>query len=160
MARPRVLRDIVLAVPPTVATFGILALVQHVAHERVLFAPLAVSAFLVYTDPHHGMNDLRPMVGGHLVALGLGCTAAAWLGGGYAAAALAMAATIVVLVLAGGIHPPAIATALAFGFVPFSRPAVGTFVACLAGLAVLVLVQRAAAHLVHGKQHRTGGRVR
>lgn len=55
-----------------------MALAVRFAHQRVLFASLAVSVFLVYREPHHGMNGIGAMLGGHLTALALGLAAAAW----------------------------------------------------------------------------------
>lgn len=124
-----------------------MALAVRFAHQRVLFASLAVSVFLVYREPHHGMNGIGAMTGGHLTALALGLAAAAWLGSGYAAAALAMAGTIVVLIAAGGVHPPAIATALAFGFGAIAPETIVVFVLCLAGLAALLVLQRSLARI-------------
>lgn len=135
---------LVLAVPPTVVTLLTLFLVDTLRHERVLFASLASSAFLIYRDPLHQMNSVRVMVVAHVAATVLGLTAALVLGAGYIAGATAMVLTIILLVLLDAVHPPAISTALGFAFHSQQADAVGLFLIALAMIAALVVLQRTA----------------
>ena len=79
----------------------------------------------------------------------LGTALHAWLGPGYAAAALALVLTTGLMVTADAMHPPAVGTALSFAF----RAGSGEGSLKLFGLAVglvlvLVLLQRASARLL------------
>lgn len=139
--------ELLLAALPTLPTLIVLVtvfLLEALRHERVLFASLASSAFLVYRDPAHPMNGVRTMAGAHLVAVALGVGAAALLRAGYAAAAVAMLGTILALVLADLVHPPAVSTALGFAFSDRQADAAGVFLLALGLLAALVALQRTA----------------
>ncbi len=59
--------ELLLAVPPTLVVLGAVFAVELLRHERVLYASLASSAFLVYRDPGHRMNTIRVMVTAHVV---------------------------------------------------------------------------------------------
>jgi CBS-domain-containing membrane protein len=142
--RGRLPRELALAVLPTLIVLGTTFLVEELRHQRVLFASLASSAFLIYRAPGHPMNGVRVMVPAHLVAVALGVGAAALLGTGYLAGAIAMATTIIALVLLNTVHPPAISTALGFAFFERKEQAVGLFLVALAMLVALVVAQRAA----------------
>ena len=119
-------------------------LVEALRNERILFASLASSAFLIYRDPAHPMNGVRVMVVAHLVGIGLGVAAATALGAGYAAGAAAMVTTIIVLVVIGAVHPPAVSTALGFAFHQQQSDAATLFLIALALVAALVVMQRVA----------------
>ncbi len=140
--------ELALAVPPTLVVLGAVFLLETVEHQRVLFASLAASAFLIYRDPDHPMNGVRVMVGAHLIGAGLGLAGALIFQPGYPASAVAMIATIILLVLFNLVHPPAIATALGFAFFPARSDAAGMFLVALVLVAALVLVQSAAVRLV------------
>jgi CBS-domain-containing membrane protein len=137
-------RDLALAVPPTLIVLAATFLIEELRHERVLFASLASSAFLIYRAPNHPMNDVRVMVTAHLVGVTLGFGAATVIGAGYLAGAAAMIATIVILVVLKAVHPPAISTALGFAFFERKDQSAGLFLVALVMLATLVLLQRAA----------------
>jgi len=130
-------RELALAVLPTLIVLGTTFLVEELCHQRVLFASLASSAFLIYRAPGHPMNGVRVMVPAHLVGVALGVGAAALMGTGYLAGAIAMVTTIIALVLLNTVHPPAISTALGFAFFERKEQAVGLF------LVALVVAQRA-----------------
>lgn len=49
--------ELVLALMPTGTVLLVLAVVQALSHERLLLASLASSAFLIYLDPGHEMNQ-------------------------------------------------------------------------------------------------------
>ncbi len=140
--------ELLLAVLPTLLTLATLFLVEAVRHERVLFASLASSAFLIYRDPGHPMNGVRVMMIAHIVGVDLGVVAALLFGAGYAAGAAAMVTTSVALVLLDTVHPPAIATALGFAFHEQQMGAIGIFLIALTMIAVLFVLQRSATFLV------------
>jgi len=142
--RGRLPRELALAVLPTLIVLGTTFLVEELRQQRVLFASLASSAFLIYRAPDHPMNGVRVMVSAHLAGVALGVGAAALLGPGYLAGATAMVTTIVALVLLNTVHPPAISTALGFAFFERKEQAVGLFLVALAMVVALVVAQRAA----------------
>jgi CBS-domain-containing membrane protein len=140
--------ELSLALPPTAMVLVAVFLLQTFAHERILFASLASSAFLIYYDPLHRMNTVRVMVTAQLIACVVGAVAGA-LSPGYGAAALAMPLTIVLLILLRLVHPPAVSTALGFSFLSPNDRTIITFVAALGVIAMLVVMQRLAAWTLH-----------
>ena len=111
------LRDeFALALLPTATVLVVFALVEAVSEQRLLFASLASSAFLIYLDPQHGMNRARTLLLSQLSAATLGVTLDALIGSGYLAGGLAMMATITLMILLDAMHPPAISTSLIFAF--------------------------------------------
>ncbi len=154
--RGGLLGELALALPPTLVVLASVFLLESFRHQRLLFASLASSAFLIYRDPNHPMNNVRVMVTAHLVGVALGVGAALALGAGYRAGAVAMAGTIITLVLLNAVHPPAISTALGFAFFPQQDRAAGFFVLALVMLAVLVVLQRTAAWIVRRFAGETG----
>lgn len=124
-------------------------LLELLSNQRLLFASLASSCFLIYLDPGHRTNSGRTLLVSQLGAAGLGFAAHALLGPGYVGAALALVAIIGLMVLTDCMHPPAVATALNFAF----RAGSGEGNLLLFGLAVglvlvLVAVQRGSAYLI------------
>ena len=148
--------ELLLAVLPTLIVLGTVSLLSALRHERILFASLASSAFLIYRDPAHPMNGVGTMVGAHLIAVAFGVGAALLLGTGYIAVAAAMLGTILALVLADLVHPPAISTALGFAFFSRQTDAAGVFILSLGLLAALVILQRTATWAVRRVAARAG----
>jgi len=146
--------ELLLAVPPTLAVLAALWLTETLIHRRVVFAALAASAFLIYRDPKHQMNNVRVMVTAHLCGAALGLGAELLLGPNYTAGAVAMVATILTLIVLDAVHPPAIATSLGFAILPNQEGVLGVFLLALAVVAVLVVLQRLALVMLrHGKRH-------
>ena len=108
--------ELVLALLPTATVLTVLVLTETFSHQRILFASLASSAFLIYLDPLHPTNGVRTLVLAHLTAAGLGFVMLVLLGPGYVAAGIAMVLTIVLMIVLDAMHPPATSTALAFAF--------------------------------------------
>lgn len=148
--------EVLLTALPTLIVLGTLFVLHALRHERILFASLASSAFLIYRDPAHPMNSVGTMVGAHLVGVAFGVGSAVLLGAGYVAVAAAMLGTILVLVLANLVHPPAISTALGFAFFATQADAAGVFVLALGLLAALVILQRSATWAVQRLAARAG----
>jgi len=141
-------KELLLAVAPTATVLLVLALVEAVSHQRLLFASLASSAFLIYLDPGHSVNQARTLVLAQLGAAVIGLLAYLALGPGYASAGLAMIAAIVMMIVLDAVHPPAVATALSFGL--RADDAGNLLLFCLAlGITVVLLgLQRLTQYLV------------
>lgn len=136
--RPRLARraELLLAVLPTATVLLMLWLLEHLSNQRLLFASLASSAFLIYLDPGHRANSARTLALSQLGAAVIGWGLHAALGPGYAGAALALLLTIGLMIGADAVHPPAVATALNFAF----RAGSGEGNLLLFGLAVGLVV--------------------
>ena len=106
--------EFALALLPTLTVLVVLALVEALSQQRLLFASLASSAFLIYLDPEHGMNEARTLVVSQLLAAAIGAAGYMLLGSGYASAGTAMVLTIALMILLDTVHPPAVATAMSF----------------------------------------------
>jgi CBS-domain-containing membrane protein len=136
--------ELALAALPTAMVLAVLALVEALTEQRLLFASLASSAFLIYLDPEHGTNRVRALLVSQLLAAGLGWGAYLVLGAGYGGAALALVLTILAMVLLDVVHPPAVATAMSFAFRAGDASNIALFSLALGITAVLVGLQRAA----------------
>ena len=106
--------ELALAAAPTVVILIMLALVEVLTRQRLLFASLASSAFLIYLDPQHGTNTMRTLVISQMMAAAIGFTTYMLLGSGYVSGGTAMIVTIVLMILLDAMHPPAVATSLSF----------------------------------------------
>lgn len=137
-------QELALASLPTGTVLLVLLLVEMLAEQRLLFASLASSAFLIYLDPQHGMNTVRTLLVAQLSAAVLGLVAFVLIGPGYAAGAVAMVAVILLMILADAVHPPAVATALSFALRAGSETNVMLFAMAVAITAGLVGMQRSA----------------
>src|SRR5690348_16652870 len=106
--------ELALAALPTATVLAVLALVERLTTQRLLFASLASSAFLIYLDPEHGMNSVRALMLSQAIAGLVGWFCYATLGAGYVAAGGAMIVTITLMIVLDVVHPPAVATAMSF----------------------------------------------
>lgn len=86
------------------------------SRQRLLFASLASSAFLVYLDPQHGTTSGRTLLLSQMMAAAVGLATYLPLGPGYMAGGSAMVVTIVLMILIDAVHPPAVSTSLSFAF--------------------------------------------
>lgn len=140
--RSRLQHDVLVAILPTVTVLGALFVREEFSDQRLLFASLASSAFLIYLDPFHATNTVRSLVIAHLFAALAGLVTCLFRGHSYQAAATAMLMTIVVMVLADAVHPPTVSTSLIFGFRQDSEDEFLLYVLDGAVIALLVLLQR------------------
>ncbi len=140
--------ELLLAVLPTVTILLVLAMVEVLTEQRLLFASLASSAFLIYLDPQHGTNSVRTLVLSQMSAAVIGLLAYVILGPGYASGGLAMVVTIVLLIVLDAVHPPAISTALGFAFRAGDQSNLVLFSLAVAITAALVLMEQAALWLL------------
>jgi len=146
--RLTVRQEFALAVLPTVVVLVLLEFVEALSNQRVIFASLASSAFLIYLDPQHPTNSMRSIVLSHLIAALCGAAANWAFGAGYSAAAVAMIATIMSMIVADAVHPPAVGTSLTFAFRPTDVTVLSLFVLCLAVIAILVALQNGSLRLL------------
>lgn len=144
---PRNLRhELVLAVLPTATILIVLAGVEVFIHQRLLFASLASSAFLIYMAPHHRSNRVRVLFGSQIGAALCGYGIGKLWAPGYLAAACALVIVIFVMIALDAVHPPAVSTALSFAFVPSRFFSVILFAAAMALIVLLLLAQRSLRH--------------
>ena len=137
------LRDeLMLALLPTLTILVVLALVETWSKQRLLFASLASSAFLIYLDPQHGTNRVRTLVFSQMLAAFIGFAAFSLFGPGYFAAAGAMLLVITLMIVFDVLHPPAVSTSLAFAFRSGAESNLLLFALAVGLIAVLVLLQR------------------
>lgn len=144
----RVRHEVLLALAPTATILIVLAFVQVLAQQRLLFASLASSAFLIYLDPHHGTNSVRTLIVSHGIAATAGLFLFVLAGPGYAAAGTAMVLTIAVMIVLDVVHPPAVATSLAFAFRAGDEASWILFMLAVCVVAALVVLERITLALV------------
>lgn len=146
--RLTVRQELLLALMPTATVLLVMAFVEVLSNQRLLFASLAASAFLIYLDPQHGTNRIRTLVLAHGIAASAGLAAFLVAGPGYFAGGGAMLVTIVAMILIDAVHPPAVATSLAFAFRAGNEANWMLFMLAVAIVAVLVALQRATLRLI------------
>ena len=113
-------------------------------------ASLASSALLIYLDPEHEMNGVKTLAVSQMTAAGAGWLTWLLLGGGYAAAACAIPLTILLMILLKAVHPPGVATALAFAMHLDPHGSFVLFAIAVGMTALLVALQRAVSWLIGG----------
>ena len=136
--------ELLLAVLPTVTVLAVLGLVEAFSEQRLLFASLASSAFLIYLDPLHGTNSVRTLIASQLLAACVGMAAFVGVGPGYGGAAAAMVAAITLMIVLDVVHPPAVATALSFALRAGDASNLALFSLAVGLTATLVLLQQSA----------------
>ena len=134
--------ELALAFFPTITVLAVLLMLERFGGQRLLFASLASSAFLVYLDPRHPTNRIRTLVVSQGAAALVGTASFAILGPGYVAAGVAMVVTIFLMVVLDVVHPPAVSTALGFAFRSGPESNLTLFGLALGLVAVLVILQR------------------
>ncbi|MGG6269646.1 HPP family protein [Leptolyngbya sp. AN03gr2] len=140
--------ELLLATAPTLVVLCVLALVEALSRQRLLFASLAASAFLIYLDPQHGTNSVRTLVSAQMMAAILGWLTFTVFGAGYVAAGSAMIATIVLMIVLDIMHPPAVATSLSFALRAGDDNNLILFALAVVITAVLVGLERLALWLI------------
>lgn len=101
---------------PTLTVLSVPGLVEVLSRQRLLFASLASSAFLICLDPQPGTNHIRTLAVSQMLAASVGLCLFLLLGPGYLSGGLAMVITIAAMILLDAMHPPAVSTSLAFAF--------------------------------------------
>lgn len=106
--------ELALAMAPTAVVLGVFALVEALSRQRLLFASLASSAFLIYLDPQHGTNTVRTLTIAQIMAAVIGWITYLVFGSGYVSGGVAMILTIILMIVLDVVHPPAVSTSLSF----------------------------------------------
>jgi CBS-domain-containing membrane protein len=147
--------ELVLALLPTATVLLVLGFVEVVSEQRLLFASLASSAFLIYLDPQHGMNSVRTLLISQLSASIVGLGFFLLLDAGYLAGGAAMVATIILMITLDAVHPPAVSTALSFALRAGSESNVVLFALAVGITALLVGLERATLWILarHAARH-------
>lgn len=149
--------EFTLALLPTVTVLAVLGFVEILSEQRLLFASLASSAFLIYLDPQHGTNSVRTLAVSQLMAAVVGWALYAALGPGYDSAGTAMVAVITLMILLDAVHPPAVATAMSFALRAGDVSNLALFSVSVAMTAVLVILERVAVWLLARHQAKEEG---
>lgn len=145
-------RELLLALMPTATILLMLAFVEALTQQRLLFASLASSAFLIYLDPNARVNSVRTLVLAQTGAAGIGLVTYLLFGPGYFSAGAAMVLAIGAMVWLNVMHPPAVSTALSFGLRAGDESNVYLFALAVGVTAVLLLLQRFAVYIAkHAK---------
>jgi CBS-domain-containing membrane protein len=147
-ARLRLRDEFVLALLPTATVLIVLLLVETVAQQRLLFASLASSAFLIYLDPHHGTNAIRTLVISQIAAASVGWATYSLLGSGYLSSGTAMILTIGIMIALDAVHPPAIGTAMSFALRAGDASNLLLFGVAVGVTGILVVLERVAVWLL------------
>jgi CBS-domain-containing membrane protein len=108
--------ELVLAALPIFTLLVVLFLIESFAHQRILFASLAAGSFLIYRDPHNQMNSFYSLLVSQTGGAVFGLISYLLFGPGYNAAGFAMVTASIFMITVNSLRPPAIATAIAFGF--------------------------------------------
>jgi CBS-domain-containing membrane protein len=148
-----------LAIMPTVLVIGVLVLLELFAKQRILFASLASSAFLIYLDPKHPTNSVRTLIIAQTAAAIIGYLVISIIGKGYFGAAVSMVIAIVVMILARAMHPPAVSTSLLFAFHDTKASTLMLFLLALLLLVLLLILQRMSLWLVRKGEAHTKGNI-
>jgi CBS-domain-containing membrane protein len=140
--------ELLLALLPTATILIVLAFVEALTRQRLLFASLAGSAFLIYVDPEHRANSVGTVIIAHTIAATLGLALYRLAGPLYVAAGTTMVCTILAMILLDRVHPPAAGTSLAFSLRAGNEQNWLIFMLALLMVALLVLLQRATVWLL------------
>ncbi len=136
--------ELLLALMPTLIVLAVLALVEALSNQRLLFASLASSAFLIYLDPENPVNQVRTLAVAQIGSALLGLGSYLLFGPGYLSGGLAMVVAIVLMVTFNLMHPPAVSTALSFGLRAGDESNLALFSMAVGITAVLIGLQRLA----------------
>jgi CBS-domain-containing membrane protein len=140
--------ELALATAPTLVILSVFALVEALTRQRLLFASLASSAFLIYLDPQHGTNTVRTLAISQMMAAGIGFLTFILLGSGYVSGGTAMIVTIVLMILLDVMHPPAVSTSLSFALKAGNENNLVVFGLAVGVTTLLVVLERFALWLL------------
>lgn len=149
--------ELMLALLPALVVLLVFYFVENFSHQRLLFASLASSAFLIYLDPQHATNQARTLFWAQSIAAIAGVLNLTLFGPGYTAAAIAMVVVIMLMVSLDIVHPPAVSTALSFGFRAGDESNLLLFGMALGMILVLVVLERITLRLLEHLTLRHSG---
>lgn len=136
--------EFALAAAPTAIVLLVLAFVEVLSRQRLLFASLASSAFLIYLDPQHGTNTVRTLILAQSMAAIIGWIFYLLLGPGFLSGGIAMVLTILLTIAFDAVHPPAVSTSLSFALRTGNENNLVLFGLAVGITAVLVGIERSA----------------
>jgi CBS-domain-containing membrane protein len=145
--------EIMLAIAPTLIVLIVLFLVEELSQQRLLFASLASSAFLIYLDPLHGTNTIRTLVISQMMAAIIGFITYIIFGSGYLSGGIAMVITINLMILWDLMHPPAVSTSLSFALRAGHVSNLVLFVLAVSITALLVGLEKLALWILARYEH-------
>jgi CBS-domain-containing membrane protein len=134
--------ELALATAPTAIVLGVFALVEVLSRQRLLFASLASSAFLIYLDPQHGTNTMRTLIVAQIMAAIIGWITYMVFGSGYLSGGISMVVTIILMILMDVVHPPAVSTSLSFALKAGNENNLVLFGLAVSITALLVVLER------------------
>ncbi|NJN88850.1 MAG: HPP family protein [Leptolyngbyaceae cyanobacterium SL_7_1] len=140
--------EFALALAPTSVILAVLAFVEVLSRQRLLFASLASSAFLIYLDPQHGTNTVRTLTISQIMAAVIGLGTYLLFGSSYFSAGSAMVVTITLMIWLDVVHPPAVATSLSFALRAGNETNVMLFGLAVGVIALLIVLERCALWLL------------
>jgi CBS-domain-containing membrane protein len=146
--------EIALVTVPTVTVLAVMALVEALTQQRLLFASLAASAFLIYLDPQHGTNSVRTLILSQMMAASIGFSTYLLFGGGYLSGGTAMVCAIALMISLDAMHPPAVATSLSFALKAGNVSNLVLFALAIGITAVLVGLERCTLWLLTHYTHK------
>jgi CBS-domain-containing membrane protein len=146
--------ELLLALLPTAIVLTVLALVEVLTRQRLLFASLASSAFLIYLDPQHDTNKVRTLILSQMLAAAISFIMYLFLGSGYISGGSAMVVLIFLMILLDVVHPPAVSTSLSFAFRAGNESNLVLFGLAVGITAMLVVMERLALWFLASYQER------
>jgi CBS-domain-containing membrane protein len=149
--------ELLLAAMPTLTVLLVLALVEALSSQRLLFASLASSAFLIYLDPEHAVNSVRTLLLAQIGSAMIGLVSFEALGPGYLSGGTAMVLAIGMMILTDSMHPPAVSTGLSFALKSGDESNLLLFCMAAGITAALVILQRSALWLLRRFNRRQPG---
>ena len=142
-------QELIMAVLPTITILCVFLLVGAFSRQRLLFASLSSSAFLIYVDPEHSMNRVFTLTFSQMMAASLGLFSYLAFGPGYLSGGAAMISAITLMILFNTVHPPAVSTSLSFAFRTGDVDNYTLFGMAVAMTAILVILEQAALRLIY-----------
>lgn len=134
--------ELLLAAMPTLTVLLVLALVEALSNQRLQFASLASSAFLIYLNPEHAVNSVRTLLLAQIGCATIGLICFQTLGAGYLSGGAAMVLAIAMMILTDSMHPPAVSSALSFALKAGDESNLLLFSMAVGITAMLVIIQR------------------
>lgn len=145
-----------LAFCAVVPVLVVLAALEQVSRQHVLYASIASSALAIYVDPLHRSNAPRTILESQALATVAGLGTFLAIGHSYLAAGSALVLTVLGGVVRKRLHPPAVATALAFAFRSGEIGSLAIFAMAVGITAGLVVLERSMLWAL-GRLDREGG---
>lgn len=140
--------ELALAAAPTATILLVMAFVEVLSRQRLLFASLASSSFLIYLDPQHGTNTMRTLIISQSMAAIIGWMVYSVLDAGFLSGGIAMVLTILLMIVFDAVHPPAVSTSLSFALRAGNENNLVLFGLAVGMTVVLVGLERAALRIL------------